>query len=101
MLRCDTEAMKPLYLAEIATQIAPGAHAALTSSSQAGGIFSGRLTVPINITVVHCRQGARSPRPPQENGPAVHARPGGSRPHLQILRPVHYVDHCAAMPGTS
>jgi hypothetical protein len=48
--RCDTEAMN-LHLAEIATQIAPGAHAALIVD-QAGWHLSGRLTVPPNITLI-------------------------------------------------
>ena len=50
MPRCDTEAMN-LHLAEIATQIAPGAHAALLVD-QAGWHLSGRLKVPPNITLV-------------------------------------------------
>jgi putative transposase len=50
MPRCDTEAMN-LHLAEIATQIAPGAHAALLVD-QAGWHLSGRLDVPPNITLV-------------------------------------------------
>ncbi|MGH7002211.1 MAG: IS630 family transposase [Stellaceae bacterium] len=50
MPRCDTEAMN-LHLAEIATQIAPGAHAALLVD-QAGWHLSGRLIVPPNITIV-------------------------------------------------
>ncbi len=50
MPRCDTEAMN-LHLAEIATQIAPGAHAALLVD-QAGWHLSGRLTVPPNITLI-------------------------------------------------
>ena len=48
--RCDTEAMN-LHLAEIATQIAPGAHAALFVD-QAGWHLSGRLIVPPNITLI-------------------------------------------------
>jgi transposase len=50
MPRCDTEAMN-LHLAEIATQIAPGAHAALLVD-QAGWHLSGRLIVPSNITLI-------------------------------------------------
>ena len=50
MPRCDTEAMS-LHLAEIATQIAPGAHAALLVD-QAGWHLSGRLTVPPSITLI-------------------------------------------------
>jgi hypothetical protein len=50
MPRCDTEAMT-LHLAEIATQIAPGAHAALPVD-QAGRHLSGRLDVPPNITLI-------------------------------------------------
>jgi hypothetical protein len=48
--RCDTEAMN-LHRAEIATQIAPGAHAALFVD-QAGWHLSGRLIVPPNITLI-------------------------------------------------
>ena len=48
--RCDTEAMS-LHLAEIATQIAPGAHAALLVD-QAGWHLSGGLVVPPNITLI-------------------------------------------------
>ena len=40
-----------LHLAEIATQIAPGAHAALLVD-QAGWHLSGRLIVPPNITLI-------------------------------------------------
>ena len=50
MPRCDTEAMN-LHLAEIATQIAPGAHAALLVD-QAGWHLSGRLIVPPNVTLI-------------------------------------------------
>jgi hypothetical protein len=44
-----------LHLAEIATQIAPGAHAALLVD-QAGWHLSGRLIVPPNITLIRRRQ---------------------------------------------
>lgn len=47
---CNTEAMN-LHLAEIATQIAPGAHAVLILD-QADWHLSGRLAVPANITIV-------------------------------------------------
>jgi DDE superfamily endonuclease len=50
MPRCGTEAMN-LHLAEIATQIAPGAHAALLVD-QAGWHLSARLTVPPNMTPI-------------------------------------------------
>jgi hypothetical protein len=50
MPRCNTEAMN-LHLAEIATQIAPGAHAVLLVD-QAGWHLSGRLIVPSNITLI-------------------------------------------------
>ncbi len=50
MPRCNTEAMN-LHLAEIATQIAPGAHAVLLVD-QAGWHVSGRLIVPPNITLI-------------------------------------------------
>src|ERR1700677_1828504 len=48
--RCDAEAMN-LHLAEIAAQIAPGAHAALLVD-QAGWHLSGRLVMPPNITLI-------------------------------------------------
>jgi transposase len=48
--KADTEAMN-LRLAEIATQIAPGAQAVLLVD-QAGWHLSGRLTVPPNITLI-------------------------------------------------
>ena len=50
MPRCDTEAMN-LHLAEIATQIAPGAHAAILVD-QAGWHLSGGLNVPSSITLI-------------------------------------------------
>jgi hypothetical protein len=50
MSRCDTEAMT-LHLAEIATQVAPGAHAVVLLD-QAGWHLSDRLTVPPNMTLV-------------------------------------------------
>ncbi len=50
MPRCNTEAMN-LHLAEIATQIASGAHAVLLVD-QAGWHLSGRLIVPSNITLI-------------------------------------------------
>jgi transposase len=50
MPRCDTEAMT-LHLAEIATQVAPGAHAVLLVD-QAGWHLSGRLRLPSNITLI-------------------------------------------------
>jgi hypothetical protein len=50
MPRCNTEAMN-LHLAEIATQIAPGAHAVLLVD-QAGWHLSDRLIVPPNITMI-------------------------------------------------
>jgi transposase len=50
MPRCDSEAMA-LHLAEIATQVAPGAHAVVLLD-QAGWHLSDRLTIPPNITLV-------------------------------------------------
>ncbi len=50
MPRCDSNAMT-VRLAEIATQIAPGAHAVLMLD-QAGWHLSDRLTVPPNVTLV-------------------------------------------------
>jgi hypothetical protein len=50
MPRCDTEAMN-LHLAEIAAQIAPGAHAAILVD-QAGWHLSGGLKIPSNITLI-------------------------------------------------
>jgi hypothetical protein len=59
-----------LHLAEIATQVAPGAHAAVLVD-QAGWHLTGRLTVPPNITLI--------PLPPKRPEPggkhlAAHAR---------------------------
>jgi putative transposase len=50
MPRCDTEGMN-LHLAEIATQIAPDAHAVVLLD-QAGWHLSDRLTVPPNMMLV-------------------------------------------------
>jgi hypothetical protein len=50
MTRCDIEAMN-LHLAEIATQIAPGAHAAILVD-QAGWHLSAGLSVPPNISLI-------------------------------------------------
>jgi DDE superfamily endonuclease len=47
---CNTEAMS-LHLAEIATQVAPGAHAVLVLD-QAGWRLSSHLVVPENITLL-------------------------------------------------
>jgi transposase len=47
---CNTEAMS-LHLAEIASEIAPGAHAVLLLD-QAGWHLSKRLVVPPNITLL-------------------------------------------------
>jgi hypothetical protein len=47
---CDTEAMN-LHLAEIATEVTPGAHAVLILD-QAGWHMSKRLIVPTNITLL-------------------------------------------------
>lgn len=64
MPRCDTETMN-LHLAEIATQIAPGAHAAILVD-QAGWHLSGGLNVPSNITLI--AMPAKCPElNPQEN----------------------------------
>ena len=48
--RCNTEAMN-LHLAEIATMVTPGAHAALIVD-QAGWHLSEKLAVPANITII-------------------------------------------------
>ena len=48
--RCDTEAMN-LHRAEIATEVAPGAHAVLLLD-QAGWHLSSRVVTPPNITLV-------------------------------------------------
>ena len=50
MPRCDTEAMTP-HLAEIATEVAPDAHAVVLLD-QAGWHISDRLVVPLNITIM-------------------------------------------------
>ncbi len=49
--RCNIQAMN-LHLAEIATQVAPGAIAALLLD-QAGWHISNKLVVPANIVIVH------------------------------------------------
>jgi hypothetical protein len=48
--RCDTQAMQA-HLEEIASQVAPGAHAVLLMD-QAGWHISRKLTVPANITLL-------------------------------------------------
>ena len=64
MPRCDTQAMN-LHPAEIATQIAPGAQAALLVD-QAGWRLSASLIVPSKITLIALP--AKGPeRNPQEN----------------------------------
>ena len=64
MPRSNTEAMN-LHLAEIATQIAPGAHAVLLVD-QAGWHLSGRIIAPSNITLIPFP--AKCPKlNPQEN----------------------------------
>ena len=50
MPRCHTEAMN-LHLAEIATQVAPHAHAAILLD-QAGWHLSGGLKIPSNVTLI-------------------------------------------------
>src|SRR5271165_5134965 len=81
MPRCDTEAMN-LHLAEIATQIAPGAHAALLVD-QAGWHLSGRLIVPSHADPVS----GKVPRAePAGKRLAVHARKLALKSDLQILR---------------
>ena len=84
MPRCDTEAMN-LHLAEIATQIAPGAHAALLVD-QAGWHLSGQLIVPPNITLIalpaKCLRNCR----PAGKHLAVHARKLALEPGLQIVQ---------------
>jgi hypothetical protein len=56
--RCTTEAMT-LHLAEIATMVAPGAHAILVLD-KAGWHISKALVVPANITIVRCPRSHRS-----------------------------------------
>ena len=83
MPRCNTEAMN-LHLAEIATQIAPGAHAALLVD-QAGWHLSGRRVMPPNSTLIPVAgemSGAQSAGKPL----AVSARQLALKPNLQILR---------------
>jgi len=50
MPHCNSEAME-LHLAEISSQVAPGAHAVLMLD-QAGWHISGALVVPANITLL-------------------------------------------------
>ena len=83
MPRCNTEAMN-LHLAEIAVQIAPGAHAALLVD-QAGWHLSGRLVMPPNITLISLP--AKCPElNPQENVSLFLRDNWLSKPNLQILR---------------
>jgi hypothetical protein len=71
-----------LHLAEIATQIAPGAHAAILVD-QAGWHLSRKLRIPSNITLIPLP--AKCPElNPQEN--IRHARQLALQPPLQILR---------------
>src|SRR5271166_3359704 len=83
MPRCDTEAMN-LHLAEIATQIAPGAHAALLVD-QAGWHLSG----PAHRAFQHHADpvSGKVPRAePAGKRLAVHARKLALKSDLQILR---------------
>ena len=50
MPRCNSEAMD-MHLAEISSQVAPGAHAVLMLD-QAGWHMSGKLGIPANITLL-------------------------------------------------
>ncbi len=79
MPRCDTEAMN-LHLGEIATQIAPGAHAALLVD-QAGWRLSAKPIVPPNITLIPLPT-KRPELNPQENNscPKTGSRTGSSNP---------------------
>ena len=95
MPRCNTEAMN-LHLAEIATQIAPGAHAALLVD-QAGWHLSGKLIVPPNITLIPLPANARSST--RRKRMAIHARRTGSR--TGSSNPSTTSSTTAAMPGTS
>jgi hypothetical protein len=89
MPRCDTEAMN-LHLAEIATQIAPGAHAAILVD-QAGWHFSGGLNIPANITRVPLP--AKCPElNPQENVWQLMREDWLSNRVLDAYRQI--VDHC-------
>jgi hypothetical protein len=71
MPRCDTEAMK-LHLAEIATQIAPGAHAAILVD-RTGWHLAGKLRVTSNITLIPLLAKCPESRPTRKHL-AVHAR---------------------------
>jgi hypothetical protein len=84
-----------LHLAEIATQIAPGAHAALLLD-QAGWNLSGRLAVPANITVVPLPPKYPELNPVENIGQFLRDNWISNR----IFRPYEeMLDHC--MPGTS
>jgi hypothetical protein len=82
MPRCNTEAMT-LHLAEIATQITPGAHAVLLVD-QAGWHLSGRLIVPSSITLIPFP--AKCPEVPAGKYLAVPARQLALKSDLQFLR---------------
>ena len=58
---CNTEAMN-LHLAEIATEITPGAHAVVILD-QAGWHMSNRLNVPANITLMPLPPKCPEPNP--------------------------------------
>ena len=83
MPRCDTEAMS-LHLAEIATQIAPGAHAALLVD-QAGWHLSGGLVVPPNITLIPLPPKCPELNPQENVWQTVCSLPMRQRP-VQTLR---------------
>ena len=95
MPRCDTEAMN-LHLAEIATQIAPGAHAAILVD-QAGWRLSGGLNVPANITLIALP--AKCPElNPQENIWQFMRENWLSN---RIFKSLNDISITAATPGTS
>jgi hypothetical protein len=94
MPRCNTEAINR-HLAEIATQIAPGAHAAILVD-QAGWRLSGGLDVPPNITLI----------PLPAKGPELNPRKTSGSPCAKTgsqtvsSNPTSRSSTSAARPGT-
>ena len=78
---CNTLAMN-LHLAEIAKNVAPGAHALLLVD-QAGWHMTDKLAVPANITIMPLRRNARNSTRPRTSGSSP--RQLAIEPRVQIL----------------
>ena len=81
--RCTTQAMA-LHLAEIATMVAPGAHAILVLD-KAGWHIAKALSVPPNITLGPAARQVPGAEPGRKQL-AVHARQLAFEPRLHVLR---------------